>query len=425
MAARYSEDIDLVQVHAEPIGPALDALRTDLDPWLGKPQRKRGEGRVSLVYRFDSEGLPATRMRLNVEINTREHFALFLRERGPKRHSARGHRNQWWLYRRDSSCKLGHNCTVPPRSTPMNQWTFQDIPDQAGRTAIVTGANTGIGLETARMLALKGANVVLACRSMERAKGALDKILAEKPAGRVSASALDLSDLESVASFAASFGAKHERLDLLINNAGVMVPPLGRTKQGFELQFGTNHLGHFALTARLLPLLERTPGARIVVVSSTAQNFGRIVMDDLNWERRSYGAWPAYGQSKLANMMFALELQRRLAATGSKVLVTAAHPGWTATDLQRESRVTQFFNPFFAMKPPEGALPTLRAATDPAAGPASYWGPSRFFELSGPPVTARIPARARDEALAAKLFDVSEKLTGVSFSREMPMRAAS
>jgi NAD(P)-dependent dehydrogenase (short-subunit alcohol dehydrogenase family) len=306
----------------------------------------------------------------------------------------------------------------------MNQWTFQDIPDQAGRTAVVTGANTGIGLETARMLALKGANVVLACRRMDRAKGALDKILAEKPAGRVSVSALDLSDLESVAAFAASFSETHERLDLLINNAGVMIPPLGRTKQGFELQLGTNHLGHFALSARLLPLLERT-GARIVVVSSTAQNFGRIVMDDLNWERRPYDAWSAYGQSKLANMMFALELQRRLSAAGSKVLVAAAHPGWTATDLQRESRVVQFFNPFFAMKPLDGALPTLRAATDPAASPASYWGPARFFELNGPPVEARIPRRARDEALAAKLFDASEKLTGVSFPGAIPMRAAS
>jgi NAD(P)-dependent dehydrogenase (short-subunit alcohol dehydrogenase family) len=277
------------------------------------------------------------------------------------------------------------------------------------------------------MLALKGANVVLACRSMEKAKLALDKILAELPAGHVSASALDLSDLESVAAFATGFAAKHERLDLLINNAGVMIPPLGRTKQGFELQFGTNHLGHFALTARLLPLLERTPGARVVVVSSTAQNFGRIAMDDLNWERRSYDAWPAYGQSKLANMMFALELQRRLTAVGSKVVVTAAHPGWTATDLQRESRLAQFFNPLLAMKPAEGALPTLRAATDPAAGPASYWGPAHFFELSGPPVTARVPPRARDEALAAKLFDESEKLTGLAFARPRtaPMRAAS
>jgi len=237
--------------------------------------------------------------------------------------------------------------------------------------------------------------------------------------------ALDLSDLESVAAFARAFATKNERLDLLINNAGVMVPPLGRTKQGFELQFGTNHLGHFALTAQLLPLLEKTPllekrRARVVVVSSTMQNAGKIVLDDLNWERRRYLAWAAYGQSKLANMMFALELQRRLAARGSSVHVTAAHPGWTATDLQRTAGVTRFFNPYFAMKPADGALPTLRAATDPSAPDASYWGPANFMELSGPPAPARIPAKARDEAIAARLVDVSEKLTGVAFPKSAP-----
>jgi NAD(P)-dependent dehydrogenase (short-subunit alcohol dehydrogenase family) len=307
----------------------------------------------------------------------------------------------------------------------MTHWTFDDIPDQTGRTAIVTGSNSGIGYEAARMLALKGADVVLACRSAEKAKAAQERILAEKPKGRVSFSPLDLSDLESVAAFASSFLAKNARLDLLINNAGVMVPPLGRTKQGFELQFGTNHLGHFALTARLLPLLEQTKGSRVVVVASTAQNVGRIVLDDLNWERRSYRAWLAYGQSKLANMMFALELQRRLAAAGSSVQVTAAHPGWTATDLQRESGIVRVLNPVFAMKPAEGALTTLRAATDPGAGGGTYWGPSRFFELSGPPVAARIPSHAKDAAVAAKLFDVSEKLTGVSFRREPAAVAAS
>jgi NAD(P)-dependent dehydrogenase (short-subunit alcohol dehydrogenase family) len=307
----------------------------------------------------------------------------------------------------------------------MKPWTFDDIPDQAGRTAIVTGANTGIGLETARMLALKGAHVVLACRNLEKGRAALDRILSEKPAGTATVEPLDLSDLESVAAFASAFASTRERLDLLINNAGVMVPPLGRTKQGFELQFGTNHLGHFALTARLLPLLERTPGSRIVVVSSSAQNAGRIKLDDLNWEHRRYGAWAAYGQSKLANMMFALELQRRLDAAGSKVVVTAAHPGWTATDLQRESGFIQFLNPLFAMKPALGALPTLRAATDPAAGAASYWGPSRFFELNGPPVPARIPGHAKDGPMAARLFDASEKLTGLSFRKETALRAAS
>ena len=306
----------------------------------------------------------------------------------------------------------------------MGAWTFDDMPDQTGRTAIVTGANSGIGFETARMLALRGANVTLACRSVERASGALGRILGERPPGKVTMETLDLSDLESVAAFAKAFASKNDRLDLLVNNAGVMVPPLGRTKQGFELQFGTNHLGHFALTARLLPLLEKAPGSRVVVVSSTMQNIGKIDFDDLNWERRSYSAWLAYGQSKLANMLFALELQRRLAAAGSKVQVTAAHPGWTATDLQRTSALVRVLNPLFAMKPADGALPTLRAATDPQAPPASYWGPSHFMEMNGPPAPARVSPRARDEAVAAKLFDVSEALTGVSFPKRAKSAAA-
>jgi NAD(P)-dependent dehydrogenase (short-subunit alcohol dehydrogenase family) len=292
------------------------------------------------------------------------------------------------------------------------RWTFDDIPDQTGRIAIVTGANTGIGYQTARMLALKGAEVVLACRDAGKGRAAVERILAEKPAGKASLELLDLSDLEAVAAFAARFSATHGRLDLLINNAGVMVPPLGRTKQGFELQIGTNHLGHVALTERLLPLLERTPGARVVVVSSTAQSFGHIDFDDLNWERRSYKAWRAYGQSKLANMMYAFELARRLEGAGSKVRVTAAHPGWTATDLQRTAGVTRFFNPIFAMKPADGALPTLRAATDPDAANGSYWGPSRV--MNGPPAPARASKRAYDEATAARLFELSEKLAGVS-----------
>jgi NAD(P)-dependent dehydrogenase (short-subunit alcohol dehydrogenase family) len=302
----------------------------------------------------------------------------------------------------------------------MQPWTFNDIPDQTGRTAIVTGANTGIGLEAARMLARKGAHVVLACRNPEKGRAALVQILAGTPAGRVDLETLDLSDLDSVAAFAGAFVRTHERLDLLINNAGVMVPPLGRTAQGFELQFGTNHLGHFALAGRLLPLVLRTPGARVVVVASAAQNFGHIDFDDLNWERRPYRGWAAYCQSKLANMLFALELQRRLSTSGSEVRATAAHPGWTATDLQRTSGVARFLNPLFAMKPADGALPTLRAATDPAAAGASYWGPSGVLEMSGPPVAARISARAKDQAVAARLWEVSEKLTGVSYPLAAP-----
>jgi NAD(P)-dependent dehydrogenase (short-subunit alcohol dehydrogenase family) len=301
----------------------------------------------------------------------------------------------------------------------MKAWTFDDIPDQRGRTVIVTGANTGIGLETARMLALKGAHVVLACRSRDKGQAALDRILTEKPSASAALELLDLSDLESVATFAAGFARTHDRLDLLINNAGVMVPPLGRTKQGFELQFGTNHLGHFALTGRLLPLVLRTPGARIVVVSSTAQNFGRIDFDDLNWERRSYNAWRAYGQSKLANMLFALELQRRLGSGNAAPRVTAAHPGYTATDLQRTSTVARLLNPLLAMKPVDGALPTLRAATDPVAAGGSYWGPSGFFEMSGPPAIAKISRAATDVATAGRLWTLSETMTAVPFPFEV------
>lgn len=294
-------------------------------------------------------------------------------------------------------------------------WSFDDIPDQSGRTAIVTGANTGIGYEAARMLARKGARVTIACRNPGKGQAALEAIRADAPGAEVTLAALDLADLDSVEAFAEQFAATHDRLDLLIDNAGVMVPPLSRTKQGFELQIGTNHLGHFALTGRLLPLLSATPGSRIVVVASTAAAIGRIDLDDLSWERKRYRPWPAYGQSKLANIMFALELGRRLDAAGSHVRVTLAHPGYTATDLQRTSFFARLFNPVFGMKPHGGALPTLRAAVEPDAKNGSYWGPSGWMEISGPPAAARIPARAHDETIAAKLWSASEALTGVRF----------
>ena len=304
----------------------------------------------------------------------------------------------------------------------MSAWNFDSIPDQSGRIAIVTGANTGIGYETARALARKGAWVILACRDLAKASAAAARIQAEQPSGSVQAQPLDLSDLDSVARFAERFAAEHDRLDLLINNAGVMVPPQSRTKQGFELQFGTNHLGHFALTAQLLPLLRRTPGARVVVVSSGAHHMGHIDFADLNFEGRGYSPWRAYAQSKLANLLFALELQRRLRAAGAAVLATAAHPGWTATDLQRTAGAARFFNPYFAMKPADGALPTLRAATDPAASAGEYFGPSRFFEMNGPPERARLSRNARDESVAARLWTTSETLTGIRYG--LPAGAA-
>ena len=298
----------------------------------------------------------------------------------------------------------------------MHKWTFDDIPDQAGRTAIVTGANTGIGFETARMLAQKGAEVIVACRDAQKGKAAVERITTLQASGRVSFAQLDLSDLESVAAFAQWFQASHSRLDLLINNAGVMATPFGHTKQGFELQLGTNHLGHFALTQRLLPTLEATRGARVVVLSSLMHHFGRLDLDDLNWERRPYERQPAYHASKLANLMFVLELQRRLTAAGSGIRVIGAHPGVTRTELTRSmNRFVRVVNPWFASPTEGGALPTLRAATDPTAGGGSYWGPSGIFGTRGSPAVAKIAVRAQDELIASRLFDASEKLTGVKF----------
>jgi len=299
-------------------------------------------------------------------------------------------------------------------------WSFDDIPDQTGRVAVVTGANTGIGFETARILAAKGAHVVLTYRDKGKGEAALDRIRAGQPAGAVTGAELDLADLDSVTAFADAYRADHDRLDLLINNAGVMAPPLGRTRQGFELQFGTNHLGHFALTGELLPLLDAAPAARVVTVSSLAHWTGGVDVDDLNWRQRRYRPWAAYGQSKLANLLFTLELQRRLTEAGSTVRAVAAHPGLTSTEIGRHqgrstdesrSRIERMIR----MRPPAGALPSLRAATDPQAAAGSYWGPARRFGTSGPPAPARSSARAKDTVMASRLWSESEQLTGVAY----------
>ncbi|MEU3183875.1 oxidoreductase [Streptomyces sp. NPDC006923] len=299
----------------------------------------------------------------------------------------------------------------------VSAWTFSDIPDQTGRTVVVTGANTGIGREAATMFARKGAHVVLACRDPRKGDDAVKRIRALRPSGSVRADLLDLADLDSVGAFAEAFRAGHDRLDVLINNAGVMWSPLSRTKQGFELQFGTNHLGHFALTGQLLPLLLRTPGARVTTMSSLAQKFGRIDFDDLDWRRRSYSSGAAYNQSKLANMMFVLELQRRLEASGSAMVVTAAHPGWTSSELTRHSHsVIRRVSPVVGLKPEIGTLGLMRAATDPTASSGSYWGPGRFFETRGYPSSARISRRAEDITVAARLWEESSVLTGVAYA---------
>lgn len=294
------------------------------------------------------------------------------------------------------------------------KWTKQHIPDQNGRTVVVTGANSGIGFETAKALAERGARVILACRSLERGEKAKDRIAAAAPDAELELRQLDLSDLASVEAFAKSLLADHDALHGLVNNAGVMIPPESRTKDGFELQIGTNHLGHFALTARLLPRLLETDGARLTVVASTAHRWGKMDFDDLQWRARSYNAWAAYGQSKLANLLFAREMARRVEDAGRSLLVASSHPGYTATNLQRHSLFIRIVNPIFAMPEWQGALPSLRAATGPDVEPDDYFGPSGPFEVRGWPKRVGRTAAAKSDADARRLWEVSEELTGTS-----------
>ncbi len=287
-------------------------------------------------------------------------------------------------------------------------WSTNDIPDQSGRTAIITGANSGIGRAAASALAEHGARVVLAVRNAEKGASA-----AAGMPGSVEVRPLDLADLASVRAFAEGWEGD---IDLLINNAGVMIPPLTRTADGFELQFGTNHLGHFALTNLLL---DHVTG-RVVSVSSAAHRGGAIDFDDLNWERKPYKAWRAYGQSKLANLLFTAELQRRLTAAGSSVLATAAHPGYAATNLQFHSGrglfdvISRVGNQLIAQDENGGALPTLYAAVADVPG-NSFAGPSGFMEQRGAPKLVGRTKAAQDMDVAGRLWDVSEQLTGVSF----------
>lgn len=296
----------------------------------------------------------------------------------------------------------------------MMPWTPADIPDQTGRTAIVTGSNSGIGFDAALHLAASGAHVILACRNETKADTARAQILEHHPSASVQTAPLDLANLESVEAFSNAYCQRHETLDLLINNAGLMIPPFGTTKQGFELQFGTNHLGHFALTGRLLPALLNTPQARVVTIASNAHRFGRMDFDDPNHTKR-YIAWEAYGQSKLANLLFAFELQRRLDNASSSLTSIAAHPGFASTKITRQSRWMLALTPVFGQSSDLGAWPTLRAATDPGAEGGSYWGPRWMFQLWGAPVQVRSNRASRDASAATRLWALSEQLTGVSF----------
>jgi NAD(P)-dependent dehydrogenase (short-subunit alcohol dehydrogenase family) len=298
-------------------------------------------------------------------------------------------------------------------------WDVENIPKQAGRVVVVTGANSGLGLVIARELARRGALVVLACRNMEKGRAAHAEVAAVASGPEPELEELDLASLESVRDFAGRFEAKHDGLDLLINNAGVMASPRRLTEDGFELHLGTNHLGHFVLTRLLLPLMEGREDARVVTVSSNAhKTVRRIAFDNLNGDRR-YFRWNAYGQSKLANLLFALELDRRLRARGSTVKSLAAHPGYATTNLQSAAApafdrvVMKMTDAVVGQSGEMGALPVLYAATEPGLEGGTYAGPDGIGEQRGHPKIVSPNRVARDEGSARRLWDVSEELTGV------------
>jgi len=311
----------------------------------------------------------------------------------------------------------------------MTDWSTADIPPLNGKTAVVTGATGGLGYETALALAGAGAEVVLTGRNDATGQNAIQRIRSRFPNAKVSYETLDLASLASVADFARRFSAARASLDLLINNAGVMALPMRQvTSDGFEMQLGTNYLGHYALTAHLLPWLRRGDAPRVVNLSSLAHRAGAINFDDLQGAR-SYSPMKAYSQSKLAMLMFALELQRRSDAAGWGLMSNAAHPGYARTDLIAKGpgasgllwQISKLLQPFASQSAAEGALPTLFAATSPEAKPAGYYGPNGFYELKGAPAPAKIMPRAKDAPASARLWDVSATLAGVSFD---PVAAA-
>lgn len=308
----------------------------------------------------------------------------------------------------------------------MAKWVPANMPNLEGRVAVVTGANSGLGYFTTLELARHGAQVIMACRNQARTEPVMQEIRAEVADARLEFMALDLADLDSVAAFAEAFGTKHSRLDMLFNNAGVMALPLCRTKQGFEMQIGTNHLGHFALTGRLLSLLQSTEGARVINTASMAHNWTKAMdLDDLNWERKKYRKWDAYGKSKLANLLFTYEFDRRLRKAGAGLISVAAHPGYAATNLQTAGPdmagsklghgIMVIANKLFAQPAEMGAYPQLHAGTMPDVQGGEYYGPDGFGQNRGYPKRVGSNRASRDEQVAADLWALSEKLTGVSF----------
>ncbi len=304
----------------------------------------------------------------------------------------------------------------------MSHWTTADMPDLHGYTALVTGANSGLGLETTRALAAKGAHVVMASRDQEKGRRAQSSLEESIPGASLELMQLDLASLAGIRDFAKRFQAQHTQLNLLFNNAGVMAIPYRKTPDGFEWQFGTNYIGHFALTGLLLPTLLATPKSRVITTSSMAQATGKIEFDNLNNER-SYSRWSAYGKSKLADAIFAFELQRRLKRTGVDTISVAAHPGYSHTSLQSTSATEAgaaierlMYSLYGGQSAAMGALPQLYAATAPYIYGGEYIGPDGLFGMSGYPQKVRAVKRAYDEQVAAKLWDVSVEMTGVDYA---------
>jgi len=294
-------------------------------------------------------------------------------------------------------------------------WRPAMMPDLSGKTILVTGANSGIGLEAVKLFAGKGAEVIMACRNVEKAEVAAAEVRAVVPEARLEIMALDLADLASVKAFADAVKQRFAKLDVLLNNAGLMAPPLQRTKDGFEIQFGTNHLGHFALTGQLLELLEAADAPRIVQISSLAHRGGKLMWGNLNAEK-SYSRWAFYCQSKLANLIFARDLNRRLEKAGSKVHAYAAHPGYSATHLQKTMPGGGLFNTIMAQTAEKGCLPGVMAATSPDVKPGGYYGPDgRIMELRGYPAPAFARKITDNKTVAQRLWQESERLTGVRY----------
>lgn len=295
------------------------------------------------------------------------------------------------------------------------KWRVQEVSEQKDKTIIITGATSGLGKEATKVLAKKNANVIMAVRNTQKAATVATEIRKEYPNAKLDIRSLDLGNLDSVNSFAKEIIADYKNLDILINNAGVMMCPYSKTKDGFEIQMGTNHLGHFALTGLLMPLLLSTKNARIVSTASIAHKSGNIDFSDLNWENRKYKTTKAYADSKLANLYFAYELERRYKNNAQTPIVISSHPGWTKTELDRHSGIASFFGNIVAQTVEMGTLPTLRAATDVNVKSGDYFGPAKLMEMRGYPVLVKSNKLSHNVENAQTLWHLSEQLTGVKY----------